>query len=129
MYGWGDVKSKQKSTAGWLAAFPVFEPHWQICMAGGFSTGIDDFCSFDIVDCQQVLLISAHLTIITNMDYILAVYRRIRGQQKRTDTKIFTISFGVHSMQFCWWIRTQNSFFIGKSNPGIYSVVPNWVVY
>ncbi|MBA0690504.1 hypothetical protein Goari_008171, partial [Gossypium aridum] len=33
-YGWGDVGSKQKSTAGWLAAFPIFEPHWQICMAG-----------------------------------------------------------------------------------------------
>lgn len=39
VYGWGDFKSKQKSTAGWLAAFPVFEPHWQICMAGGLSTG------------------------------------------------------------------------------------------
>ncbi|KAJ3692244.1 hypothetical protein LUZ60_012594 [Juncus effusus] len=39
VYGWGDVKSKQKSTAGWLAAFPVFEPHWQVCMAGGLSTG------------------------------------------------------------------------------------------
>ncbi|XP_072959929.1 probable tocopherol cyclase, chloroplastic [Typha angustifolia] len=39
VYGWGDVTSKQKSTAGWLAAFPVFEPHWQICMAGGLSTG------------------------------------------------------------------------------------------
>lgn len=39
VYGWGDVKSKQKSTAGWLAAFPVFEPHWQICMACGLSTG------------------------------------------------------------------------------------------
>ncbi|KAI7732800.1 hypothetical protein M8C21_025766, partial [Ambrosia artemisiifolia] len=39
VYGWGDVGSKQKSTAGWLAAFPVFEPHWQICMAGGLSTG------------------------------------------------------------------------------------------
>ncbi|GMY17600.1 tocopherol cyclase, chloroplastic [Fagus crenata] len=38
-YGWGNVQSKQKSTAGWLAAFPVFEPHWQICMAGGLSTG------------------------------------------------------------------------------------------
>ncbi|KAM1022464.1 hypothetical protein ACFX15_042594 [Malus domestica] len=34
IYGWGDVGSKQKSTAGWLAAFPVFEPHWQICMSG-----------------------------------------------------------------------------------------------
>ncbi|XP_042469539.1 tocopherol cyclase, chloroplastic-like isoform X2 [Zingiber officinale] len=39
VYGWGDVNSKQKSTAGWLAAFPVFEPHWQICMASGLSTG------------------------------------------------------------------------------------------
>ncbi|KAJ0962592.1 hypothetical protein J5N97_027714 [Dioscorea zingiberensis] len=39
IYGWGDVNSKQKSTAGWLAVFPVFEPHWQICMAGGLSTG------------------------------------------------------------------------------------------
>mgnify|MGYP003701989243 CR=1 FL=1 len=40
VYGWGDVTSKQKSTAGWLAAFPFFEPHWQICMAGGLSTGL-----------------------------------------------------------------------------------------
>ncbi|GAB2275716.1 Probable tocopherol cyclase, chloroplastic [Dionaea muscipula] len=39
VYGWGDVGSKQKSTAGWLATFPVFEPHWQICMAAGLSTG------------------------------------------------------------------------------------------
>ncbi|XVF35457.1 hypothetical protein REPUB_Repub18cG0147800 [Reevesia pubescens] len=39
IYGWGDVGSKQKSTAGWLAAFPIFEPHWQVCMAGGLSTG------------------------------------------------------------------------------------------
>ncbi|XP_052111753.1 tocopherol cyclase, chloroplastic isoform X2 [Arachis duranensis] len=39
VYGWGNVGSAQKSTAGWLAAFPVFEPHWQICMAGGLSTG------------------------------------------------------------------------------------------
>lgn len=39
VYGWGDVTSKQKSTAGWLATFPVFEPHWQICMASGLSTG------------------------------------------------------------------------------------------
>lgn len=43
VYGWGDVTAKQKSTAGWLAAFPLFEPHWQICMAGGLSTG-DDIC-------------------------------------------------------------------------------------
>ena len=40
IYGWGNVNDKQKSTAGWLAAFPVFEPHWQICMAGGLSSGI-----------------------------------------------------------------------------------------
>ncbi|GJM90865.1 hypothetical protein PR202_ga07186 [Eleusine coracana subsp. coracana] len=39
VYGWGDINSKQLSTAGWLAAFPFFEPHWQICMSGGLSTG------------------------------------------------------------------------------------------
>ncbi|MBA0604156.1 hypothetical protein Godav_016835 [Gossypium davidsonii] len=39
IYGWGDVGSKQKSTAGWAAALPIFEPHWQICMASGLSTG------------------------------------------------------------------------------------------
>ena len=43
VYGWGDVGTKQKSTAGWPAAFPVFEPHWQICMAGGLSTGLNFF--------------------------------------------------------------------------------------
>ncbi|XP_024381013.1 probable tocopherol cyclase, chloroplastic [Physcomitrium patens] len=39
IYGWGDSGAEQKSTAGWLAALPVFEPHWQVCMAGGLSTG------------------------------------------------------------------------------------------
>ncbi|XP_078428187.1 tocopherol cyclase, chloroplast / vitamin E deficient 1 (VTE1) / sucrose export defective 1 (SXD1) [Wolffia australiana] len=39
VYGWGDVESVQKSTASWPAMLPVFEPHWQICMAGGLSTG------------------------------------------------------------------------------------------
>lgn len=29
--GWGDEGQKQKATAGWLAALPVFEPHWQVC--------------------------------------------------------------------------------------------------
>ncbi|CAK9883268.1 unnamed protein product [Sphagnum jensenii] len=39
VYGWGDKGGTQKATAGWLAALPVFEPHWQICMAAGLSTG------------------------------------------------------------------------------------------
>lgn len=39
VFGWGDTISKQKATAGWLAALPVFEPHWQICMASGLSSG------------------------------------------------------------------------------------------
>ncbi|MCO5601500.1 hypothetical protein L7F22_055621 [Adiantum nelumboides] len=39
VFGWGDTTSKQKATAGWLAALPVFEPHWQVCMASGLSTG------------------------------------------------------------------------------------------
>ena len=29
-FGWGDPGGKQKATAGWLAALPVFEPHWQV---------------------------------------------------------------------------------------------------
>lgn len=28
-YGWGQPLGQQQSTAGWLAALPVFEPHWQ----------------------------------------------------------------------------------------------------
>ncbi|XP_073285301.1 probable tocopherol cyclase, chloroplastic isoform X1 [Primulina huaijiensis] len=39
VYGWGNVGSKQKSTAGWLAVFPAFGPYWQICMSRGLSTG------------------------------------------------------------------------------------------
>eukprot|EP00898_Chlorokybus_atmophyticus_P002292 jgi/Chlat1/3063/Chrsp21S03318 len=41
VYGWGNASSpqNQKSTAGWLAALPVFEPHWQILMSHGLSTG------------------------------------------------------------------------------------------
>eukprot|EP00241_Pyramimonas_parkeae_P004526 CAMPEP_0114272710 /NCGR_PEP_ID=MMETSP0058-20121206/28637_1 /TAXON_ID=36894 /ORGANISM="Pyramimonas parkeae, CCMP726" /LENGTH=882 /DNA_ID=CAMNT_0001391973 /DNA_START=28 /DNA_END=2676 /DNA_ORIENTATION=- len=40
VYGWGGNSSqKQLSTAGWLAALPVFEPHWQVLMSKGLSTG------------------------------------------------------------------------------------------
>ena len=28
--GWGPAGEQQKATAGWLAALPVFEPHWQV---------------------------------------------------------------------------------------------------
>ncbi|PSC72651.1 Tocopherol chloroplastic [Micractinium conductrix] len=37
--GWGDVGAPQKATAGWLAALPVFEPHWQVVMAHGLASG------------------------------------------------------------------------------------------
>ena len=36
--GWGP-RNRPQSTAGWLAALPVFEPHWQILMANGRSSG------------------------------------------------------------------------------------------
>eukprot|EP00884_Botryococcus_braunii_P021088 jgi/Botrbrau1/7663/Bobra.0159s0105.1 len=39
LLGWGPEGSKQRSTAGWLAALPVFEPHWQVMMAKGRATG------------------------------------------------------------------------------------------
>ena len=34
-----DRSYRQYSTAGWLAKFPVFEPHWQITMAHARATG------------------------------------------------------------------------------------------
>ena len=38
--GWGGAKAnEQKSTAGWLSSFPIFEPHWQITMADARATG------------------------------------------------------------------------------------------
>ncbi len=37
--GWGDADGEQKSTAGWLASFAVFEPHWQVTTADARATG------------------------------------------------------------------------------------------
>ena len=37
--GWGDTTLGQKSTAGWLASYAVFEPHWQVTMADARVTG------------------------------------------------------------------------------------------
>lgn len=38
--GWGgDEGSRQYSTAGWLAAFPVFEPHYQVLISKGKAVG------------------------------------------------------------------------------------------
>lgn len=37
VYGWGDIGRPQQATAGWLAALPVFEPHWQ---AGPFCASL-----------------------------------------------------------------------------------------
>lgn len=39
VYGWGDQKAQQQSTAGWLSQFQIFEPGWQILMAHGLATG------------------------------------------------------------------------------------------
>jgi hypothetical protein len=36
--GWGgDAQAKQRATAGWLAALPVFEPHWQARTGAAFA--------------------------------------------------------------------------------------------
>ena len=38
--GWGGgPDDKQFSTAGWLAAFPVFEPHYQVLISKGLASG------------------------------------------------------------------------------------------
>lgn len=40
VFGWGGGEGgQQRATAGWLAAVPVFEPHWQVLMSHGLSTG------------------------------------------------------------------------------------------
>lgn len=54
--GWGGgVADKQYSTAGWLAALPVFSPHYQVLMAHGVATGYiiwqgkrHDFCEVPV---------------------------------------------------------------------------------
>lgn len=37
--GWGSDQGEQRSTAGWLASYSVFDPHWQVTMADGRATG------------------------------------------------------------------------------------------
>ena len=37
--GWGDIGGTQKSTAGWLARYSVFEPHWQSTIADARASG------------------------------------------------------------------------------------------
>lgn len=41
LVGWGGASQRQqRSTAGWLSHWPIFEPHWQITMADGRATGV-----------------------------------------------------------------------------------------
>ena len=39
VYGWGNYRSNQQSSAGILSYLPIFEPGWQITMAHGIATG------------------------------------------------------------------------------------------
>ena len=39
LLGWGGDGDRQYSTAGWLAAVPVFDPHYQVLMAHGRASG------------------------------------------------------------------------------------------
>jgi tocopherol cyclase len=41
--GWGNRGERQRSTAGWLASLPIFEPGWQVLMAHGLATGWMDW--------------------------------------------------------------------------------------
>ncbi|MGK7876893.1 MAG: tocopherol cyclase family protein [Xenococcaceae cyanobacterium] len=43
VYGWGDPKLPQQSTAGWLSYLQIFEPGWQILMAHSLATGWIDW--------------------------------------------------------------------------------------
>lgn len=60
LVGWGGTESyQQKSTAGWLASFAVFEPHWQVTLAGASTSNFYSFVmrsgyfitSFSILRC------------------------------------------------------------------------------
>jgi tocopherol cyclase len=51
--GYGDSYQGQKSTAGWLASYAVFEPHWQITVADARATGRivwKDSITYDFID-------------------------------------------------------------------------------
>jgi len=53
LMGWGGgASARQFSTAGWLAALPVFEPHYQVLMAHGLASGFVEWqgSRFDFVD-------------------------------------------------------------------------------
>ena len=39
VYGWGNSRQTQQSTAGLLSYLPIFEPGWQITLAHGLATG------------------------------------------------------------------------------------------
>jgi tocopherol cyclase len=39
IYGWGQANLPSQATAGWLSAFQIFEPGWQVLMAHGLATG------------------------------------------------------------------------------------------
>ena len=39
VYGWGDSRQPQQSSAGLLSSLPIFEPGWQITMAHGWASG------------------------------------------------------------------------------------------
>ncbi len=43
IYGWGNVNSYPKSTAGLLSFLSIFEPGWQVLMAHGLATGYIDW--------------------------------------------------------------------------------------
>jgi len=43
LLGWGNQRSIQQSTAGWLSFLQIFEPGWQILMAHGLASGWIDW--------------------------------------------------------------------------------------
>lgn len=43
VYGWGGSGRRQRSTAGWMSRFQLFEPGWQVLMAHGRARGWIDW--------------------------------------------------------------------------------------
>lgn len=104
VYGWGNVASKQKSTAGWLAAFPVFEPHWQICMAGGLSTGTSNFLLSWNFTCSVNWLGPA-----SYWQLLISVY------EKKFSFNIFQVLQSVEVLPLCGGWNLNNTVYLAST--------------
>jgi tocopherol cyclase len=94
--GWGgQLGRRQYSTAGWLAAFPMFDPHYQVLMSKGVVAGEDAFLEL-ITDVQP------------NSD--TTVERRRRVRHKLQGATVYLEKNWGTSFPSAWWWMQANTF-------------------